>query len=717
MRNKVNMSSIANKIKFIYGDECEKNTAGIVIFSDGTNYFFDAEYKNKMSNEEVEALLLRGAVIFKDGKYYRPASFGNAEVNMVSAGLTSNDIPNLFFYGSNLPTTKDAIPLEMDYKSNSLSFHSYVTLKCQGSSSMNYNKKNFTVTFYEDENREKPLKKNFRGWGGQNEFCLKANWVDSTHSRNIGCARIAYDMVDSRPDSFFKQQLLKCPRNGVVDGFPIKLYFNGEFWGIYTLNIPKAEWMFNMDESNPEHTVLCAEINSNNDETIILSTQFRSLWNDSTRDQWSLEVGEYSQAVEDSLNRCISFVMTATDEEFHDNISDYFDLYSLLDYYCFAYLCCHLDGLGKNLILATYDGVIWGACLYDMDTTMGAWWDGTTFVSTSYKCPEDYQEPRSLLWERVVNCFKDELIDRYNELRKGALSMSNIISHIEGVYDSLTPNMKSDEFVKWPNIPSYDENTMTRFRNYMRDRAKYVDELFENGFTSTEEEITFTDGVTYTFSKVVNDESIDFIPDIIPAGVCNYEQYDIDNGDTITRTLIFDPNSADSIQQMIFGLQYGQNNNQPTNAANALLEVSELKLSGITTCYAMFRQNTNLTSVNMSNIDLSNTKYMNMMFVDSGIVHLDLSTISTDNVETLQYAICDMPNLTTLNVSNFNVDKVTDLTGVFGGLSSLTTLIINGWSDSDKVQTAINTLPVGDGASNIIYTDANVTAPQGWIIQ
>lgn len=78
---KVNMSSISNKIKFIYGDECEKNTVGMVIFSNGTDYFFDAEYKNKMSNEEVEALLLRGAAIFKDGKYYKPTSFDDENVS------------------------------------------------------------------------------------------------------------------------------------------------------------------------------------------------------------------------------------------------------------------------------------------------------------------------------------------------------------------------------------------------------------------------------------------------------------------------------------------------------------------------------------------------------------------------------------------------------------------------------------------------------------
>lgn len=90
--NKVNISDIANKIQFIYGDECEKNTVGMVIFSDGTDYFFDAEYKNKMTNEEVEALLLRGAAVFKDGKYYRPASFDDKNVSFGGAVVNPEDI-------------------------------------------------------------------------------------------------------------------------------------------------------------------------------------------------------------------------------------------------------------------------------------------------------------------------------------------------------------------------------------------------------------------------------------------------------------------------------------------------------------------------------------------------------------------------------------------------------------------------------------------------
>lgn len=88
---KVNITSISNKIKFIYGDECEKNTVGIVIFTDGTDYFFDAEYKNEMSNEEVEALLLRGAAIFRDGKYYRPNSFNNENVSFGGGSVVDPD--------------------------------------------------------------------------------------------------------------------------------------------------------------------------------------------------------------------------------------------------------------------------------------------------------------------------------------------------------------------------------------------------------------------------------------------------------------------------------------------------------------------------------------------------------------------------------------------------------------------------------------------------
>ncbi len=385
------------------------------------------------------------------------------------------DMPKVFIYGSALPTTKTDVLLTMDYISNTDKFSSYIKLKCQGTSSMSFDKKNFTISMFNDEERVTKLKKNFKGWGEQSKFVLKANYVDTTHTRNLSGARIAYDMIESRPDSEFKSNLLNAPRYGLVDGFPIKLYFNGEFYGIYTWNIPKDGWMFNMDKNNPNHIVLCAEKNTDGNSSLINSCQFKKLWTNGDEGDWSVEFGTYSQTVADSLNRCINFVMTATDDEFKTNISQYFDLYSLLDYYCFSYLTCHLDGLAKNMLMVTYDGVIWGASLYDMDSIYGVQWHGNSYVATNYQCPEEYQEQFSLLWERIEFCFGEELYARYQELRQGALSLSNIIKHVEEIYDIIPDRVFADEHAKWTNLPQVSANTMTRFRNYMRDRAVYVD--------------------------------------------------------------------------------------------------------------------------------------------------------------------------------------------------------------------------------------------------
>ena len=445
------------------------------------------------------------------------------------------DMPKVFFYGNALPTTKDNVNLTMEYISNTDKFRAYVKLKCQGTSSMSYAKKNFTVAMYSDEARATKLKKNFKGWGAQSKFCLKANYVDTTHTRNLSGARIASDMVNSRPDSPFKRQLAQCPRNGAVDGFPIKLYFNGEFYGIYTWNIPKDGWMFNMDKSNPNHIVLCAERNTDGNASLSNSCQFKKLWTDGDGGDWSVEFGTYSTDLQTKFNRVIAFVKDSTDEEFKANISQYLDLYSLLDYYCFSYLCCHLDGLAKNMLMVTYDGVIWGACLYDMDSIFGVNWNGNSYVATNYQCPEQYQEQFSLLWPKIERCFGNELYQRYLELRRGALSLSNIVKHVEEIYDVIPDRVFADEKAKWTSLPQVNTNTMTRFRNYMRDRAAYVDAEMSaigtnipcTGIVLSADTLSFTTTDTQTLSVVVSpDNCTDTVTwSVSPSGIVS-----IDNG-------------------------------------------------------------------------------------------------------------------------------------------------------------------------------------------
>ena len=63
----------------------------------------------------------------------------------------------------------------MRYVSKTLNFDCYVNIKCQGTSSMAYPKKNFSIRTYDDENLENKMKLNFKNWGDQYKFVLKEN--------------------------------------------------------------------------------------------------------------------------------------------------------------------------------------------------------------------------------------------------------------------------------------------------------------------------------------------------------------------------------------------------------------------------------------------------------------------------------------------------------------------------------------------------------------
>ena len=238
-----------------------------------------------------------------------------------------NDIPKVFIDGT-IPTTKDDVQAELTYISQTFAFHAYVDIKCQGTSSMKYPKKNFTIKLFSDDARSKKLKVNFNNWGEQNKFCLKANWIDLSHARNVVSARLWGDVVKSRENYNNLPELLRTsPNQGAIDGFPIKVYANGVYQGRYTWNIPKDAWMTNMNDELDEHCILCGE---NYDGGC-----FRSLPLVDGSD-WSDEVHDTCpDSIKARWTEAINFVMTSSDEDFKANLSSYFDMKSLIDYHIF----------------------------------------------------------------------------------------------------------------------------------------------------------------------------------------------------------------------------------------------------------------------------------------------------------------------------------------------------------------------------------------------
>ena len=163
------------------------------------------------------------------------------------------------------------------------------------------------------------------------------------------------------------------------------------------------------------------------------------------------------------------------DNTFKSTINNYLDLQSAIDYYIHQYVICGLDGLAKNVLLATYNGTKWYCSAYDMDSTFGLYWNGSKFVSPNYRCPEDYQEPYSLLWERIVNLYPEELKARYFELRKTVYSVENMITKFERFTDLIGKDLYEEDLEIYNEIPNGEENNIKQIRNFIRDRLTYVD--------------------------------------------------------------------------------------------------------------------------------------------------------------------------------------------------------------------------------------------------
>ncbi|MBR5795757.1 MAG: CotH kinase family protein, partial [Erysipelotrichaceae bacterium] len=455
-------------------------------------------------------------------KRFASESFVNTEINNVLkvVGLNNfepmdDDIPKVFFVGD-MPTTKDDVLAEMTYISKTLTFHSYINIKCQGTSSMKYPKKNYTINLFEDAERTTKLKKDFKGWGKQSKFCLKANWIDISHSRNIISARLWGDVVKSRSNYEELPELLRtAPNQGAIDGFFIKVYYNGVYQGRYTWNIPKDKWMTNMDDSLDNHCILCGE---NYDGGCFRAAPIID------GSDWSDEVHDVVPAsIKTRWIEVVNFVMNSSDEEFKTNLGNYFDVQSLIDYHIFGMRCCGSDSYGKNQIYMTYDGNKWIASMYDLDTTWGMYWNGETLVSYDYAREkfEDMINERqgNLLYKRLEENFYVELQTRWAELKNNALSLTNIINRFERFTDIMTSDLIKEDYAStttggnYSTIPSVARNNIQQIRNFAASRQSWTDDYFNSltpivripctSLTLSATELVFTEAGTQTLTATV----------------------------------------------------------------------------------------------------------------------------------------------------------------------------------------------------------------------
>ena len=420
---------------------------------------------------------LTAATAFTEGEKVRVCMECHKQFETERIAPDVESMPRIYLEGNYTAATaaKNEVSMTVEYiDSDRGSFTSYATIKVQGSSSTAYDKKNYTIKFFKDADHESKYKVDF-GWGKESKYVMKANWVDFSQSRNVMSCRLWGDIVATRATSANQQKLASLKTNGgAVDGYPIAVYMNGNFHGIYTMNVPKDEWMFGMGEKDangnkPTTEALIASDDWNH--TDFYST-IGSFVEDSAGDLiakdggWELRYygGDDHQWVAVSFDALITFCQNNDGEAFRNGIREYLDVDAAIDYIIYMYANCMHDNASKNMLWATYDGKTWIPSVYDQDGTFGQVWDGVRVSAPNSSLPSvkngridvgiNYgpstgNTPKFILWDRMWNSFTGEIIARYDQLRASVLSTEYMIAEYKKFEALIPESMFEADLERW----------------------------------------------------------------------------------------------------------------------------------------------------------------------------------------------------------------------------------------------------------------------------
>lgn len=167
-------------------------------------------------------------------------------------------------------------------------FKKWVLLSAQGNSSMAFIKKNLAMDFFVDRSMEDGFKIKFGDWVSQDSFHFKAYYTDAFRGKGavsyMVCEEIAKTrpMNDDRPykshftggygmaDQGTKSSIADLDKNFDTGakcfpmGFPVIIYWKGEFYGVYAFQLKKHRDNFWQDKKTAEHVHLDGTLGAGN---------------------------------------------------------------------------------------------------------------------------------------------------------------------------------------------------------------------------------------------------------------------------------------------------------------------------------------------------------------------------------------------------------------------------------------------------------------------
>ena len=196
-------------------------------------------------------------------------------------------------------------------------------------------------------------------------------------------------------------------------------------------------------------------------------------------------MGDIPQDIQNTIARPLNWFgsVQKNPSSFKSDFASYFDKESMIDYYILLEAFYADDDVDKNLSMCTWDGNIWYFLWYDMDTILGLYWNGSKLLSSSgtvLNSPEPGESGKRF-WNMFYTAFKPEIIARWNELKKDALSYNNVIGRFSDFMSQISQEAYERDFKKWPYIPSNSScyTSLAQISRWYQERLVWMDSYFK----------------------------------------------------------------------------------------------------------------------------------------------------------------------------------------------------------------------------------------------
>ena len=354
----------------------------------------------------------------------------------------------------------------------------YLQYAMQGDSSRNYPKKNLKIKCFEDAEFKSKLKwKPKADWDKNNKFNLKANYIDATQARNLVNSKIFAKATMITPLSFDNQaDLFKSQNAGQMEGFPVELYFNGNYYGLMTFNTKKDDKPFGLDSDNIANDAIefengASALSSPDDQ--LDGINYATIVHDNP-----------SEELKANFHNLANFINTSSDEDFKAKIGTYIDIKSVFNCILWGLYSSMWDFPKKSMILLTWDsGKTFYLTLYDMDSTWNLYWDGSKLTTEdvfNFSKPDKVLvDWNNVFYKRVYALFKPELQEQWKYLRATVWRNDQVANAFKNYINRIPEEAYEKEQEKWQNIPSKDITNFAQIQKSIVERGNAMDKFME----------------------------------------------------------------------------------------------------------------------------------------------------------------------------------------------------------------------------------------------